>query len=98
MSLEQVCTYCGILADSEDHVVPRHLLERAGELELDLSRVMRMRAWIVPACRPRAQAEIVAAVAVRDWVRGRLRWKGAREVEDISSVFRLAHDMARRGS
>ena len=49
--IEGVCTYCGQIADSVDHVVPKHLLERAGELELDLSKIMRMRSWQVPACR-----------------------------------------------
>jgi hypothetical protein len=44
------CTYCGALADSVDHVVPRHILKRAGELELNLSNVFRMRSWQVPAC------------------------------------------------
>jgi 5-methylcytosine-specific restriction endonuclease McrA len=48
---DHVCVYCGNLADSEDHVVPRHLLVRAEELGLDLSRVMRMRSWVHPACR-----------------------------------------------
>jgi hypothetical protein len=142
MSVDLVCTYCGILADTEDHVVPRHLLERAGELELDLSKVMRIRRWVVPACRecnsslsgrlfptlkerraaahqcirrkyaaylripdweddeveemgPIAQREIVAGIAIRDWVRTRLRWTGAREVEDIRAVYGLALDVVR---
>jgi len=143
MSIEHVCTYCGILADSEDHVVPRHLLARAGELSLDLSKVMRMRSWVVPSCRecnsmlsgrlfptlaerraaaqkgirrkyasylripdwsdaelatmgPTAQREIVAGIAVRDWVRSRLRWNGAKVVEDIGAVYGLAVDVARK--
>ena len=50
MSLENVCTYCGVVCDSVDHVVPRHLLQRAGELGLDLSKVVRIREWEVPAC------------------------------------------------
>lgn len=141
--VDHVCVYCGILADTVDHVVPRHLLSRAGELELDLSKVMRMRVWTRPACHecnsmlsgrlfptlaerrraahagirrkyraylrvpdwsekeldemgPKAQAEIVAAMAVRDWVRARLRWNGAREVEDIAEVFHLSQDIARK--
>lgn len=143
MGLESVCVYCGVLADSEDHVVPRHLLSRAGELGLDLSRVMRMRTWTHPACRecnsmlsgrlfatiaerrraahagirrkyasylrvpdwtddeldemgPKAQREIVAAMAIRDWVRQRLRWSGAREVDDVTEVFRLSQEVARK--
>lgn len=28
MSIDHVCVYCGILADTEDHVVPRHLIAR----------------------------------------------------------------------
>jgi hypothetical protein len=145
MSIEHVCTYCGILADSEDHVVPRHLLERADELGLDLSKVMRMRSWIVPSCRecnsmlggqlfatiqerraaahkgirrkyasylripdwsddeldemgPNAQREIVAGMAIRDWVRGRLRWRGAKVVEDIGAVYGLSVAVARKAA
>lgn len=141
--LEFVCVYCGVFADSEDHVVPRHLLERAGELSVDLSKVMRMQRWVVPACRecntmiggrlyptlaerraaahagirrkyasylrvpdwsdeeldemgPTAQREIVAAMAVRDWVRKRLAWRGARKVEDISATFHMAIDVLRK--
>lgn len=45
------CTYCGLPADSVDHVVPRHLLERADAAGLDLFRVFRMQRWTVPACR-----------------------------------------------
>lgn len=140
--IEGVCTYCGTVADSVDHVVPQHLLERAGELELDLSKVMRMRSWQVPACRecnsflggklfatlkerresahksirrkyasylrvpnwsdeelsemgPRASDEIRAALVVRNWIRGRLAWKGA-TVVDISAVYDLAQVMIRR--
>lgn len=46
-----VCVYCGVASDSIDHVVPQHLLARAGELELDLSGIMRMAQWTVPSCR-----------------------------------------------
>lgn len=141
--IDHVCVYCGILADSEDHVVPRHLLSRAGELGLDLSKVMRMKQWVHPACRecnsslggklfatlrerreeahrlirrryasylrtpdwseeelsemgPKAQAEIVAALAVRDWVRARLRWAGATVVEDVAVVYDLAREVTRK--
>jgi hypothetical protein len=141
--VDHVCVYCGILADTEDHVVPRHLLMRAGELGLDLSRVMRMKQWVHPACHecnsmlsgrlfatikerraaahagirrkyasylripdwtdaelatmgPKAQAEIIAGIAVRDWVRGRLRWAGAREVDDIGAIYELSQGVARR--
>lgn len=143
MGIEDVCVYCGIFADTVDHVVPRHLLVRAGELELDLSRVMRMRQWTHPACHecnsslsgrlfatlverrqaaqkgirrkyasylrtpdwtdgelsemgPKAQAEIVAAIAIRDWVRARLRWRGATIVEDVAPVFHLSQEIARK--
>jgi len=143
MSLDLVCVYCGSLADSEDHVVPRHLLKRAGELSIDLSKVMRMKSWVHPCCREcnsilggqifptiqerraaahkgirkkyasylripdwsdeelavmgqTAQREIIAALAVRDWVRERLRWKGAKHVEDISAVHGMAVDVLRK--
>lgn len=46
-----LCTYCGIVADTVDHTVPRHLLQRAGDLGVDLSTVIRIRKWTVPACR-----------------------------------------------
>lgn len=46
-----VCTYCGVVCDSVDHVVPQHLLKRAEAMGLDLSEVFRMRRWEVPACR-----------------------------------------------
>lgn len=45
------CVYCGEIADTIDHVVPRHLLERAGEIGLDLSEIFRFRDWVLPACR-----------------------------------------------
>lgn len=143
--IDLICTYCGVPADSEDHVVPRHLLARAGELEMDLSQVMRMQTWVVPACRecnsiiggqlfatikerrecahkgirkkyasylrvpnwseedleemgPDAQREIIAAIKVRDWVKTRLRWKGAKKAEivDLRGVFALSQSMARK--
>ena len=140
---DHLCTYCGILADSEDHVVPRHLLKRAEELSLDLSKVMRMRSWVVPSCRecnsslggrlfptirerraaahkhirrkyasylripdwedweiaamgPNAQREIIAGLAIRDWTRNRLRWRGARLVEDIEAIYGLSMEIARQ--
>lgn len=46
-----VCYYCGNFADSTDHVVPRHLLKRAGAMGMELGAVMRIRLWEVPACR-----------------------------------------------
>jgi hypothetical protein len=52
MALEiLLCTYCGVVCDSWDHVVPQHLLKRAGDLKLDLSGLYRMKRWIVPSCR-----------------------------------------------
>lgn len=45
------CTYCGIVADTVDHVVPQWLLRRAGALNMDLSAVFRLQRWEVPACR-----------------------------------------------
>ena len=47
----RVCYYCGVLADTVDHVVPRHLLERAGAAGISLAAVYRVRLWEVPACR-----------------------------------------------
>ncbi len=141
-AIDLVCVYCGILADTEDHIVPRHLLKRAEELSLDLSKVMRMRSWVMPACREcnsslsgqvfptlkerraaahksirrkyraylripdwtdeeletmgqQAQREIVAGLAVRDWVRGRLRWNGARIVEDIGAIYGLTRELTK---
>lgn len=44
------CTYCGVVAQSVDHVVPQWLLKRAEAANLDLSRMFRMRSWTVPAC------------------------------------------------
>ena len=46
-----VCTYCGLVSDSIDHVVPQHLLKRAEAMGLDLSGVYRMQRWEVPSCR-----------------------------------------------
>ena len=46
-----MCYYCGSVADTVDHVVPRHLLASAGNVGLDLSKVMRIRIWTVAACR-----------------------------------------------
>lgn len=46
-----LCTYCGIVCDTIDHVVPQHLLKSAESSELDLSGVMRMQRWEVPSCR-----------------------------------------------
>lgn len=114
-------------------------------MELDLSAVMRMKTWVVPACiecntligaslfatiaerrafahtkirkkyasylrvpnwsqddldemGPEAQREIIAAVKVRDWVKTRLRWKGAKKavIEDLRGVFALSTSMARK--
>jgi hypothetical protein len=48
--MTDLCVYCGVLADSIDHVVPRHLLGRAEAAGLDLSRLMRMKDWTVSAC------------------------------------------------
>ncbi len=45
------CVYCGVPADSVDHLVPQHLLRRAGDLNLDLSEVMRFSDWTRPCCR-----------------------------------------------
>jgi hypothetical protein len=42
------CTYCGRLADTIDHVVPRHLLKRAAEIGYSPAGFARL---IVPACR-----------------------------------------------
>lgn len=136
------CTYCGIVCDTMDHVVPQHLLRRAGELGLDLSVVFRMQRWEVPSCRecnsaiggkvfpnlaerrafahahirrkyasflripawdeeelsemgPRAQGEIQWAIEIRDWVRGRLAWRGAQKIEGLESVFALSKDVSR---
>lgn len=44
------CTYCGLLANSVDHVVPRTMLKMAEGLSLDLSNVYRLQRWEVPAC------------------------------------------------
>jgi hypothetical protein len=46
-----VCTYCGVLCDSVDHVVPRHLLNRAAVAGIDLQALFRLRSWVVPSCR-----------------------------------------------
>lgn len=40
------CTYCGRLADTMDHAVPRHLMERAEEIGYRPQR----RKFLVPAC------------------------------------------------
>jgi len=47
----RACVYCGIPADTIDHVVPRHLLIRAGAIGLDLSKLFLIRDWELPACR-----------------------------------------------
>lgn len=47
----EICAYCGIIADSIDHLVPRHLLSRAEESMLDLSKIYRLQKWTLPACR-----------------------------------------------
>ena len=49
--MSELCYYCGCMADTVDHVVPRHLLASAGAIGLDLSKVMRIRLWTVAACR-----------------------------------------------
>lgn len=47
----EFCIYCGIPATTVDHVIPRHILERAESAEIDLGRYWHVRNKVVPACR-----------------------------------------------
>jgi hypothetical protein len=49
--VDHVCVYCGVIADTVDHVVPKWLLNRAEGMNLDLSKLFRLKRWEVPACR-----------------------------------------------
>lgn len=48
--LVDVCAYCGLPADTIDHVIPRHWLRRAQAAGMDATRVFRLRSATVPAC------------------------------------------------
>lgn len=39
---------------------------------------------------PKARTEIAAALKIRDWVRGRLRWAGASAAEDVMTIYTRA--------
>lgn len=44
------CTYCGVVAQSVDHTVPRWLLRRAEGADINLSRLFLLQRWTVPSC------------------------------------------------
>ncbi len=88
--MDDVCVDCGALADSADHVVPRHLRRK-------YAAVLRVPDWTDRELSQVSEAtcrDILGALKQRDSVLARLAWRGASRVELSSERLGVISDIA----
>lgn len=96
------CAYCGMPADSVDHIPPRHMRVQLSELELQAMIVME-----VPACRECNSAlgakPLLTVGARREWVKSWLSRHYAKYLripewreEDLAALGQSLQGMVRR--